>query len=114
MARGDTRTADVLRRRWALYRLAGSRFGWLPACSGAPSHYLPQASRQGIVSAQNSILESGWVWVQAHAIERSANVRFGSKADIGARQINIRFTSQTDIAEWRARFEHRYQMIAGF
>jgi hypothetical protein len=54
------------------------------------------------------------VWVQAHAIERSANVRFGSKADIGARQINIRFTSQTDIAEWRARFEHRYQMIAGF
>src|SRR5215467_6386801 len=89
MARGGTRTADVLRRRSALYHLAGSRFGWLPACSGAPSHYLPQASGQGIVSAQNSILESGWVWVQAHAIERSANVRFGSKADIGARQINI-------------------------
>src|SRR6516225_10215984 len=49
----------------------------------------PQASRQGIVSAQNSILESGWVWVQAHAIERSANVRFGSKADILSRGIEI-------------------------
>jgi hypothetical protein len=47
----------VLRRRSALYRLAGSRFGWLPACSGAPSHYLPQASGQGIVAGQTSLPE---------------------------------------------------------
>jgi hypothetical protein len=38
IARGDTRTAHVLRPGSVLYRLAGSHFGWLAACSGAPSH----------------------------------------------------------------------------
>src|SRR5215467_1104833 len=90
MARGGTRTADVLRRRSALYRLAVSRFGWLPACSGAPSHYLPQASGQGIVAGQVIRAEGPWICPSMSALgqkQTSKHVRAMSalppKADIG-------------------------------
>src|SRR6516225_2040740 len=39
------------------FRLAASRFSRFAACSGAPSHRLPQGSGQGIVAGQISTLE---------------------------------------------------------
>src|SRR5262249_9481559 len=38
-------------------RLSASRVSHFPACSGAPSHRLPQGSGQGIVAGQISTLE---------------------------------------------------------
>src|SRR5271169_2954630 len=35
-------------------RLSASRFNWFTACSGTPSHCLPQGPGQGIVSAKTS------------------------------------------------------------
>src|SRR6516164_2381497 len=48
-AHGFWRTAPLWR-----HHFVALRFGWFAACSGAPSHRLPQGSGQGIVPAQNS------------------------------------------------------------
>ncbi len=63
-------------------RLTASRFSQFAACSGALSHCLPRGSGKGIVPAQNSTLESGWVCIQAQVVKRPANVRFVPKADM--------------------------------
>src|SRR5262249_10966887 len=39
------------------YRLAVSLLNWFAACSGAPSHRLPQGSGQGIVAGQFGMME---------------------------------------------------------
>ena len=60
---GNGRTVHGLWRIVPLSRcrLTASRFNWFAAGFGAPSHCLPRGSGQGIVPAQNSTLEGGWV-----------------------------------------------------
>jgi hypothetical protein len=59
LAGGGAATAHGLWRITALKRrrLVASRFDRFAACSGAPSHCLPQGSGQGIVAGQSSTLE---------------------------------------------------------
>jgi hypothetical protein len=54
LARGGSTTASRLWRSAALWRcrLAVPRVSLFAACSGAPSHCLPQGSGQGIVDGQ--------------------------------------------------------------
>src|SRR5262249_13776825 len=78
-----------------LCRLATLRFGWFAACSGAPSHRLPQGSGLGIVPVQTSTLEAAGGRSCASQQILTANVRFGSKADIGARPHNVCFTPES-------------------
>jgi hypothetical protein len=51
-AHGLWRTAPLWR-----HRFVALRFGSFAACSGAPSHRLPQGSGQGIVTGQTTTLE---------------------------------------------------------
>ena len=74
-------------RRFGVTALWRCDLAGFAACSGAPSHRLPQGSGQGIVAGQVSALKV--------AGSGSPNVRFGSKADIASGPRHVRFTPKS-------------------
>jgi hypothetical protein len=75
------RTAYFLLYLWCIgalshRRFVTSRLTRFAACSGAPSHCLPQGSGQGIVAGQSSTLEVVGAWFKARGAPIHLFLRF--------------------------------------